>query len=91
MADTHDGRRAQATITYDKVDISEEIRQSLISISVTLNADGETSDDVTISMHDRERNWIGPWYPKVKVKPAEDKKSAKATDSSDDDTGAGDD
>lgn len=68
------GRRARAIITYDKEDISEEIAKSLISITVNLNADSETSDDISIEMRDPELKWINEWYPKVKIKPEKDKK-----------------
>lgn len=68
------GRRAYAIIEYDGGDISEEIRQSLLSVTVTLNADSESSDDVSIQIADRELKWIGEWYPKVKAKEAKDSK-----------------
>lgn len=61
------GRRAYAIISYDGADISDSI-SGLLSVSVTLNADSESSDDVKIEIADRDLRWINEWYPKVKVK-----------------------
>ncbi|GHU78869.1 hypothetical protein AGMMS49992_30220 [Clostridia bacterium] len=60
------GRRAYPVIEYDGMDISDEVSSGLLSITYTDNID--KADDISITVEDREGNWIGSWFPQVASK-----------------------
>lgn len=66
MPDEKEARRAYAIITYAGKDISEQISKDLLSLTYTDNTD--ETDDVQIKLSDKDKNWRGPWYPKVAAK-----------------------
>ena len=61
-------RRAWCTIGYqhwgtkESKDITEDISKYLLDITYTDNLSG-TVDDVSLSLEDRGRLWVGDWYP----------------------------
>ncbi len=55
-------RRAELNISYEHVDISDNIADCLKSFTYNDVASGK-SDSVSISVHDRERKWMGGWLP----------------------------
>lgn len=55
-------RRVGVSVVYEDTDITEEVNRSLEEMSYTDVASGE-SDSVSIRLEDRERVWMGPWYP----------------------------
>lgn len=55
-------RRASPDITYEHINITDDIADSIKSFSYTDVASGE-SDSVSLSIQDRERKWMGGWAP----------------------------
>lgn len=62
------GRRARAEVFYNGKDMSEDVITDMLSLTVTMNSDSESADDVKLVIADREMKWCGSWYPKVKSK-----------------------
>jgi hypothetical protein len=60
-----DGRRAYVKLLYNGVNISQSLKEYLISFSYTDNTD-DKADDLQIELEDRERNWQGSWYPLIR-------------------------
>jgi phage protein D len=60
--EAQDARRAEVRLFYDGVDISRDIAPFLISFSYTDNS-SDKSDDISVTLEDREGNWRGPWFP----------------------------
>ncbi len=56
-------RRASIDLTYEHVNITEDIAGYAASFSYADVASGE-SDSITLSLHDREKKWMGGWMPK---------------------------
>jgi phage protein D len=50
------------TLLYEGTDISESIKPDLLSIRYTDKLEGE-SDDVDVSLENRDRRWLGAWLP----------------------------
>lgn len=57
-----DVRRASVSMSYDHVDITEDIREYMKSFSYTDIASGE-SDSVSVMVQDKEKKWMGNWSP----------------------------
>lgn len=55
-------RRARLTITYQNKDITQDIAPYLKSFEYTDNAE-DKSDEIQITLEDREMLWMGDWYP----------------------------
>lgn len=55
-------RNSSLDIVYEKTNITESLRPHLKSWSYTDNLSGQ-SDDLQITLEDREHLWIGDWYP----------------------------
>ena len=55
-------RRAYVNISYENINIMEDIGDDLKSFSYTDVASGE-SDSITITVKDRERKWMSGWMP----------------------------
>lgn len=55
-------RRAQAKITYEGVNISQDIAPFFVSMSYTDNGTGK-ADDLQIILADFEGKWKDPWMP----------------------------
>jgi len=55
-------RRARVTITYEDKDISNDLAPFLKSFEYSDNAE-DKSDEIQITLEDREMLWIGDWYP----------------------------
>lgn len=53
-------RRTAVCLFFDGVDITKDMREYLLSVSYTDNADGET-DDLQIKLQDREELWSEKW------------------------------
>ena len=60
-------RRAWVTVEYDGKDITEQVSKSLLTFSY-VDKSSDEADELDITLHDREGNWINDWYPKVRVK-----------------------
>jgi phage protein D len=58
-------RRAFIKLFYDGKDITEAVSATVISLQYVDKASNE-ADEITLNCHDRENNWIGDWYPKLK-------------------------
>lgn len=56
-------RRASISVTYEHVNITDEIAGSVKTLTYTDVASGE-SDSLSLSLQDRERRWMGSWAPK---------------------------
>lgn len=56
-------RRASACVNYEHVDITDDIKGCVKMLSYTDVASGE-SDKLSISLHDRDRKWMGAWAPR---------------------------
>jgi phage protein D len=54
-------------VEYDGQDITQAISDSIIDFSYTDKSSGE-ADEISLTVHDREGNWRGAWYPKDRVK-----------------------
>jgi len=61
-----DSRRAYIRVEYDGRDITDEVTNTVINLIYVDKASNE-ADDLTLNCHDRENNWIGSWYPKLKT------------------------
>jgi len=55
-------RRAGIKLFYNGVDISRDIAPFLLNFSYTDQAHGK-SDDLQVTLQDREGNWRDPWFP----------------------------
>ena len=55
-------RKTEIELTYEGVDISNDIAPSLLSFRYTDNGTGR-ADDLQISLEDREGRWRGTWFP----------------------------
>lgn len=55
-------RRASISVNYEHVNITDEIAGSVKSLTYTDVASGE-SDELSLSMQDRDRKWMGSWAP----------------------------
>lgn len=60
MSDKALGRRVDIAVHAEGVDISEDIKKSLISLSYTDNEEDST-DDLQIKMHDIDGIWLREW------------------------------
>ena len=58
-------RRAFIKVFYDGKDITEVVSATVISLQYTDRA-SNAADEITLNCHDRENNWIGDWYQKLK-------------------------
>lgn len=56
-------RRASISVNYEHVNISDEIAGNVKMLTYTDVASGE-SDELSLSLQDRERKWMGSWAPK---------------------------
>lgn len=59
-------RRAFIKVEYDGKDITDALSNTVISLQYVDKASNE-ADELTLNCHDRENNWIGDWYPKLKT------------------------
>lgn len=59
-------RRTMLSVTFDGVDISDDISNYLISLTYTDNEEDET-DDLQISLHDTEGIWLTDWLTQLVV------------------------
>ena len=55
-------RRAEIGVSYEHIDISSNIRDSVTLMSYVDVASGE-SDSISLTIQDRERKWMGGWFP----------------------------
>lgn len=55
-------RRARVTIFYENKDITNDLAPYLKSFEYTDNAE-DKSDEIQITLEDREMLWMGDWYP----------------------------
>ena len=55
-------RRTRVTIIYENKDITNDLAPYLKSFEYTDNAE-EKSDEIQITLEDREMLWMGDWYP----------------------------
>ncbi|MDE7248258.1 MAG: LysM peptidoglycan-binding domain-containing protein [Lachnospiraceae bacterium] len=56
-------RRASVSVTYEHVNITDEMAGSVKMLAYTDVASGE-SDAISLSLQDREKKWMGSWAPK---------------------------
>lgn len=56
-------RRASVSVNYEHVNITDEIAGSIKSLTYTDVASGE-SDELSLSLQDRDRMWMGSWAPR---------------------------
>lgn len=55
-------RSADVAITWNGVEATEKVNGQRTQITYTDSASGE-ADSLDISIHDRDRKWIGAWFP----------------------------
>ena len=55
-------RRTKLEVLYNGANISVAIERHLTNFTYTDNASGK-ADDLSITLEDRERRWMGPWFP----------------------------
>ncbi len=55
-------RRAEIGVSYEHVDITSDIKDSVTLMSYVDVASGE-SDTLSLTIQDRERKWMGGWMP----------------------------
>lgn len=55
-------RKATVALTYNGASATESISPDLASFSYTDVASG-SSDSISVELTDRNRRWIGPWFP----------------------------
>lgn len=55
-------RRAGLDVVYNGVNITADLKPHLIGWTYTDNMSAQ-SDDLQITLEDREQKWIGPWFP----------------------------
>ena len=60
MSDSDLARRTAVEVTFDGVDITDSIKQYLLSITYTDNEEDET-DDLQINLQDRDGVWLTKW------------------------------
>ena len=58
----HTSRYAEVNLTYEGVNISQDIAPYLLSFTYTDNA-SDKADDISLSLEDRERLWCDDWFP----------------------------
>ena len=54
-------RRAEISLIYEGKDISRNIAPYMMSFTYTDNS-GDKADDISITLEDRDRLWIGDWF-----------------------------
>jgi len=59
-------RRAYIKVEYDGMDITEAVTNTVTGLKYVDKASNE-ADELNLDCHDRENNWIGSWYPKLKT------------------------
>lgn len=57
-------RHVSVQITFDGVDISDDINKDLISLRYT-DSEEEEADDLQITLHDRDSKWLNAWLDDV--------------------------
>jgi len=57
-----DNRRAEVEITYEGVNITQDIAPFLLSFRYTDNGTGK-ADDISITLQDKDGKWRNPWMP----------------------------
>lgn len=55
-------RRASVSILYNGTEATKQIAEDLGSFTYTDVASG-SSDSISLQINDRDRRWIGPWFP----------------------------
>ncbi|MBR0151076.1 MAG: hypothetical protein IJP89_06920 [Synergistaceae bacterium] len=60
--DAQQTRRAEISLIYEGKDISRNIAPYMMSFTYTDNS-GDKADDISITLEDRDRLWIGDWFP----------------------------
>ena len=56
------GRTAWLTVTYQGQDITKDVSRSIVSFTANDNA-AYVSDDISLTLQDRERLWLEAWFP----------------------------
>ncbi|MEC0092505.1 phage late control D family protein [Paenibacillus macquariensis] len=64
MGSVQDGRRAALVLFYNGKNISTDLKKYLMNFSYNDSAPGEF-DDISITLDDRDRNWIKGWAPVI--------------------------
>jgi phage protein D len=77
MSDKNAARRADVEVFFAGVDISKSIRPYLLSLSYTDNEADET-DDLQITLEDRESVWINEWLNVAIQSAASESKSTES-------------
>lgn len=60
MSEVHLARRAEVSVSFDGVNITDDIKPYLKSLTYTDNEEGE-ADDLQIVLQDRNRLWLENW------------------------------
>ena len=60
--DSHNARWAEVSIIYEGKNITKDIAPYLLNFTYTDNATGK-ADDISFTLEDRERLWVGAWCP----------------------------
>lgn len=56
-------RRAQVSLTYNSVDISADVAPYLLSFEYNDVMDGSATDDISITLEDKDGLWLDKWFP----------------------------
>lgn len=64
MSHANLARRAELSVSFDGVDITEDIKPYLKSLTYTDNEEGD-ADDLQIVLQDRNRLWLEIWLPEA--------------------------
>ncbi len=59
-------RHAKIQITFDGVDISDDVNKDLISLRYT-DSEEDEADDLQITLHDRAGKWLNAWLDDVLI------------------------
>ncbi|WP_100406677.1 phage late control D family protein [Bacillus solitudinis] len=57
-----EARRASVAVTYQGIDITDEVSKDLLSFEYTDNASGD-SDSVSLTLKDDKKIWLRDWFP----------------------------
>jgi phage protein D len=60
-------RTVKIIVEYDGKDITQAVSNSIINFTYTDKSANE-ADEISLTVHDREGNWRGDWYPKDRAK-----------------------
>lgn len=54
-------RKSELILNYNQVNASKDLKEYIEKFTYTDSVD--TSDTISLTLHDREKKWVGSWIP----------------------------